>query len=75
MEVETVLELWSGLRSFITKGDASAAADIFVATLDENGLLDVTKHTVLTIEDHALKDAIISYFDFAFDDEEEEEYE
>jgi hypothetical protein len=72
MEVETLLEIWSGLKPFITKGDASEAADIFVATLDENGLLQVTEHTVLSIEDHVLKDAIISYCEFEFDDEDEE---
>lgn len=76
VEVETLLELWSGLKPFIAKGDASAAADIFVATLDEHGMLDVTEHTVLTIGDHALKDAIVAYYEFDFeDDEDEDEYE
>lgn len=73
MEVETFLELWSGLKPFIAKGDASAAADIFVATLDEYGLIDVTEHTVLTIGDHALKDAVIAYYEFEFEDDEDED--
>lgn len=73
MNDEDLIEFWTRLKPFINKNDLIPAADMFVSTLDEQGLVEINEHTVLSIEDHVLKDAIISYYEFEFD--EEDEYE
>ena len=71
MNDEDLIEFWTRLKPFINKNDLIASADTFVATLDEQGLIDINEHTVLSIEDHVLKDAIISYYEFEFEDDED----
>lgn len=73
MDEEALIEVWTRLKPFIGKNDAITAADAFVASLDEHGLIDIDEHTVLAIEDHILKEAIVSYYGFEFDDEDEYE--
>ncbi len=75
MTDDAIIELWASMKPFMNKNDAITAADAFVATLDEHGLLDFTEHSVLSIECHLLKDAIISYCEFEFENEDGDEYE
>lgn len=72
MTEETLLDVWLRMKPFINKNDVLNAADTFVSSLDENGLLDISEHAVLTIEDPVLKDALVSYYEIELDSGEEE---
>lgn len=75
MTDEAAIELWTRIKPFINKNDSLAAADAFVTTLDDHGMLDFTEHSVLSVEDPILKDAIVSYCEFEFEEDSEDEYE
>ncbi len=72
MTEETLLDVWLRMKPFINKNDVLNAADTFVSSLDENGLLDISEHAVLTIEDPVLKDALVSYYEIELDSGEDE---
>lgn len=72
MTEETLLDVWLRMKPFINKNDVLNAADTFVSSLDENGLLDISEHAVLTIEDPVLKDALVSYYEIELDSDEDE---
>tara|TARA_B100000929_G_scaffold286003_1_gene270436 strand:+ start:1146 stop:1373 length:228 start_codon:yes stop_codon:yes gene_type:complete len=75
MSEEALIDLWSRMKPFISKGDMLNAADMFVSSLDEHGLIDVNEHVVLSIGDPVLKDALVSYYDLEFDEDDEDGYE
>ena len=72
MDDETLIELWSQIKPFLNKNDATAVADAVVSTLDDHGLLDISEQAVIAFEDHVLKDAIISHYEFEFEEDDDE---
>ena len=70
-DLDFLIEVWDGLKNYITKKDRLQAAEQLITIFDENADLNALQENI-NMFDSAMKNAIIGHFGLDDDDHEEE---
>ena len=70
-DLDFLIEVWDGLKNYITKKDRLQAAEQLITIFDENADLNALQENI-NMFGSAMKNAIIGHFGLDDDDDEEE---